>query len=676
MPEAIAVAVADYFAFEVGVTVAQAALIETAVSAVVSAAISTAVSAGVQALSSTGSSGQGGTVSSRQLSTVLRDSSTARRLIFGEVKIGGVLDYVAQSADGADCHLCIYLSEGKINGVAPVFWIGEDLTSLPKFTGLTTLEVKDGGAGQVASATLIAASGGEWTSAAVGNGIAYVHTKYIFEKNAFPQGLVFPAFLARGIECLDLRTGLTVFTKNQSLVQYWYLKEVLNQPDIRIDLPSFIAAANVCDEILDSIDPLNIVNGVPNKVRRYEINGVFELSASPKTISDTISQSCGGALVDTDGKYHFYAGTYRPATGNILTEQFLRAPPSRRTHASRTQRVDVVRGRYREPRQDWQTIDYIEQRLAPPTTEDDAVQTLDLPVTTNGAMAQRLAKQALRRANSALPLVLQCNMAALQWKRYDVVSVNLPEIGAVGEYLINEYEFKTDGGIDMVCVPHLASDYAWNHLTDEQLVPVLVRPNFNTNPPALTTLLVSGDPYTNEFGVNIRLTANWTAPAWVRSAGFLVQWKLHTDPTYVKEVSVTESTYESIIDDVVPLGVYDVRVRMFSTDGSYGAWTEAQSIIVKIDTMAPAAPTTLSVTGAGLLAINWKNPIDADFKEAKIYINTSNNTIGATLLASKIGLANANDSYNHTPGAVRFYWVQARDTSGNESALTYAGTGT
>jgi hypothetical protein len=510
----------------------------------------------------------------------------------------------------------------------------------------------------------------------VGNGVAYAHTKYIFERNAFPQGLVFPAFLVRGIKCLDPRTGLTVYTKNPALIQLHLVKFLLGQPDTRIDLPSFIAAANVCDEILDSIDPLNIVNSVPNKVRRYELNGVFELSGNVKQITDTVSASCGGALVDTNSKYHFYAGAWRAPTGDVLNEQYLREVPSRRTHASRSQRVDVMRGKYREPRQDWQTIDYIEQRRAPQTTENDAVQTIDFPVTTNGAIAQRLAKQFLKRANSAIPLVLPCNMAALQWQQYSVVSVNLPEIGAVGDYLITDYTFKVDGGIDMVGIPHLAADYAWNHLVDEQVVPVLVRPDFNTTPPDLTALTVSGAPYTDEFGVSIRLTANWTAPAWVRSAGFLVQWKLHADANYVKELTVTPQTYQSIITDVVPLGVYDVRVRMVADDDSYGEWFEVQSIIAGIDSMAPAAPSALSVTGTGLLTIAWTNPADVDFKEAKIYINTVNNTVGATLLASKIGVPNAADTYTHTPGAVRHYWVQARDTSGNESALTYAGTGT
>lgn len=670
MAEAAAVAASEYVAFELlgGAVLSSAAGI--AAYALTTAAITIGAS---YVLGDSQGSRSGGTVNTRFLNATVREASASRRLIFGEVKTGGILVYAAQPLDGVYAHLATYLSEGEIEAIDPVFWIGEDLSTDAKFTGLLQLEAFRGQVGQVASSVLISASGGELDSTAIGTGTAYARTRYEFERNAFSQGLLLPTFLVRGIKCYDPRTGLTAFTKNPSVIMLYMVQNILNEPLDRIDMPSFIAAANIADEILVSADPLNIVNSVPNRVRRYEINGVFELSGNTKSITDSIAQSCGGALVDTNGKYHFYVGAIRPATGSVLTGEFLRSAPSKRTHPSRTQRIDVARGKYREPRQDWQAVDYAEQRRSAVDTGDDAIQQIDFSLITNGAIAQRVALQQLRRSNSAVPLVLPCNYAALQWQRYDVINVQIPDIGVNGNYLITDYAFNLGGGIDLTCVPHAAADYAWDYLVDEKTVTVLVRPDFNNTPPDLTTFSVSGAVIAD--GSPVRLTASWTAPYFVRSGGFLLQWKLSADSDWLNEQVATSDSTTAAIFDVIPLETYDVRIRMFAVDDIYGDWSTVTDIVVAVDNVAPSAPTALSVTGSGTLSINWTNPADVDFKEAKIYRNTVNSTIGATLLATKIGAPSAADSYAHTPGVLNYYWVLARDTSGNESSLTFAGSG-
>jgi hypothetical protein len=56
----------------------------------------------------------------------LRQAAAARRLVYGTVKAGGLLNYAAQSSDGEYVHLSIILGEGKLQGVDPVFWISDE----------------------------------------------------------------------------------------------------------------------------------------------------------------------------------------------------------------------------------------------------------------------------------------------------------------------------------------------------------------------------------------------------------------------------------------------------------------------------------------------------------------------------------------------------------------------
>lgn len=677
MPEAIAAFVADAYAFNVaGATVGTAAAIEAVVAAAASAALGSVVS---KALAPSQSSGRGGTVSSQALNTVVRQSAAARRLIYGQVKAGGVLSYPAQNVAGTKAWLVTYIGEGPIESVDPVFWIGDELSSDAKFSGLTGLEVFTGAPGQVASAALVSNSGGEWASTAVGNGIAYAITEYTFDRTAFPRGLVFPAFLVQGRKLYDPRTLASAYSANPALALLDFVRSPFGYgaADSWIDFDSFAAAANICDEIITSIDPANIVAGVPNRVRRYTINGVFEVSAGPAQIVETIEKAMAGKLIFSEGKYRCYAGAYRAPSGPVLTGEYLRAAPKMRTHPTRQQRINIARGTYREPLQDWQTTDFHEQRLAAAVIAEDGeiIQTMDFPVTTQGAIAQRLARIAMRQSRSAVPLVLNCNWAAFQYQLWDVITVTIPELGIDAQpYLIAEYKFAEGGGIDLVCVPHLASDYAWDSATDEVLVVPVTKPNFNALPPAIAGLVVTGTPIIQEGFAQPVLTATWTATTDARLAHYEAQYRINGGSEWLGGQTVTTPQAQWFLQQDE---AYDVRVRVVRRSGAVGPWVEDLNTTVNGDTTPPDVPTALSVTGTGTHTINWTNPTNNDVLRARVFINTVNDAPSATALSGDVyGLPATAYSKVHTPaGTPRYYYVSVIDRSGNASAREYAGMG-
>lgn len=623
--------------------------------------------------------GESAAIGPQITNTSIRQAAAARRLIYGTVKAGGILVYPAQSDDGDYATMVIYLGEGPIDGLESVFWVGDELSTDSKFDGLLTLTAYTGAPGQTADASVIAASGGEWTSSDVGAGMAYAVVKYKWDRNAFARGLVFPAFTVRGRKIYDPRTMSTAYSANPALAMLDYIRSEYGYaaPDEWIDFDSFAAAASICDEVLDSADSVNTVAGVPSKVRRYQVNGVFDVGAAPSVVVAQLESCCAGKLVFSGGRYRFFVGAYRVPTGATLTAEFLRADPVYRTHPGRQQRINTVRATYREPKADWQTADIPQYQLSAEVVAEagEIVQSLDFPAVTIGAQAQRLALLAMRQSRSAVPLQLQCNYAAFQWRLWDTVNVHLPQVGASGVFLITGYSFNVEGGIDLVLVPHLATDYAWT-VADETIPPAVIRPDFNRTPPVITGLVVTGGQLdSGEFGQPV-LTAAWNATTFSQLEHYELQWKLSSIADWTNSGAVSTPEWYRAVD--VGL-IYDFRVRIVSQDGQVGPWAEEDSILVNVDATPPGPPTSLGVTWAGGTAddvITWTTPTDLDFSRSRVYVNTSNDPVTATEFAEIFGLPGTAYSANneHASSGAHYYWVQSVDKVGNTSARTYAGT--
>lgn len=622
-----------------------------------------------------------GVADTNRVSTTIRQSAAPRRLIYGEVKTGGVLVYACQSSDSEYVDLAIYLGEGPIEGIDPVFWLGDERSDDAKFAGLLTATLYDGSPGQVASAALIAASGGEWTTDHIGAGCAWVHVRYKWSRNAFPQGLVLPTFLVKGRKLYDPRTETTAWSANPALIDLDFVRSEfaydLPVPETWIDLDSYAAAAAICDEVVDSIDPANVVDSVPGKVRRYTCNLLVEANGNPVNVRREIAASMAGALVDDGALLRCYPGAYRTPTGPTLTEVFLRSAPTWRTHPGRQQRINNVRGTYREPRQDWQDVSYHEQiDAAGVAAEGSIIREISYPAVTNGATAQRLARIAMRTARSATPMTLPCNYSGMLWRLYDVVDIDLPQIGVSGPHLIIKMDVTVKDGIDLAVVPHLATDYAWDAEEDEVEVEDVVRPFFNTAPQPVTGLTVSGAPDYDylDFAYPV-LKATWTASADALRTGFEVQWRQHWSTDWTAGQTVTQTSWS--VPGAAVIGTsYDVRVRSVRGDGTTSEWAQVDDTIVQADDEPPGPPTSMSVTGTGTHTIGWTNSGAPDLARARVYVNSANDAPTATLFATIPSIPEQSLTTTHTPGYTpAYYWVTCQDRTGNESARTYAGSG-
>jgi hypothetical protein len=533
-----------------------------------------------------------------------------------------------------------------------------------------------------ASSTLITAGAGEWEAVDIGTGIAYAVVEYKFDRNAFPGGLVLPAFLVKGRVIHDPRTNTFIHTNNAALVSLDHIRHptVYNATDDDIDFESFRYSADICDEILDSIDPANTVNGVAGKVRRYTFDGVIETDIGPAASLAAIEQAMAGQVRHINGKWRCFAGAWRAPSGPVLTADFLADAPVYRTHAGRQQRVNIVRGVYREPKADWQDADYREQTLPDKVAiEGEIVQPLNFPGTTNGATAQRLARLAMMQSRGRVPLVLKCNLAALVWQELDVVTIDLPLMGISGNYVIDGYTYNVqDGGITLALFPHLASDYAWDAATNETLVPEVIRPNFNTNPAPPTNVQVNGAFRSDAADYAYpAITVTWTPSNDPQRKHFEIQWGQAGNFT-----GAHFETGSQWINRSVTVGqAYDVRIRSVRLSDTTSDWVTVTNTTAENDDTPPGPPANLSVTaGSGSGSGNpdtifWRTPTDLDILRSRVYANSTNNPATATAFAEVFGLPGTNYSTTHPhSNSGTFYWVESVDRVGNTSARTFAGT--
>lgn len=566
-------------------------------------------------------------VSSQERRETIRSPAAPRRVIYGSgVRTGGVLVHaITEGENNRFMHMIVVLSHGLCTGVEPVFWLNDKTSDHADFAGKVTLQYFSGTEDQAACAAMIAANSGGWTEDHQLKGISYVYVKLEHDSVAFAGGLPGLSFFAGGRLIEDPRIvvpegeeplGYWLGSRsNPALVMLDYLRADygMNVPDSLIDLSSFIAAANICDEPVATsmYDPENAGFWVPNhngSVPRYTMDGVIDLSAAPADIVDSIQSTCAGRLVFTGGKYRFYVGAYQSPGPATLKARQLRGEPVIRMQPSRSELFNTVRGTYIEPRQGWHEYDYTPQVDGAALVEDQSeiVQTLDFPHTIHGPTCQRLARLALNRARNLRTVQLPLNWSGLQYTLWQTVTI--PDIPGVppGVYRITEFALAEGGGVDVTATAERAEDYAWD-VSMETPVPFLAtEPNnlgitgLNAHlphwpvPMLRVSFTVTGAPFSNWFNLNL-----------LGLSGYVIQWA-EADKEFGPNIAVVarSMTGDEVVDwwtTGIEAGVdYKVRVRPAFAGGGGPAWSTATAVAQP----APLDPPDVALTPRTIEATN------------------------------------------------------------------------
>lgn len=386
--------------------------------------------------------------------------------------------------------------------------------------------------------------------------------------------------------------------------RYWQISAVAMQTGIAVteiefyssdvDSVQLISAANTCDEAVSIL-----AGGTQN---RFSIDGSFDTSEVPANVIGRMNSSMAGSVLYTAGKWGIYPGIWRAPTVS-LTDADFRGGMTVQTRLTHRDLYNGVKGTFISPTNNWQPADYPAFQDATALKEDaNEVLWLDveLPFTTNGAMAQRLSKIALRRVRHQVTVQGQFKLTAYQVQPLDVVQLSHPRFGWVNktfEVTACTLAYVDDGngslglGVDLTMREADSTIYDWSTADEVALnsPPVTVLPqNAITQPP--TGLSVNTVEVIRLID-GIRMSfigVSWTSPAdqFVLAGGhIIVQYKKHTDVNWTDIGKQKGNVITALVGPVIDGTQYDIQI-----------WAENSSGVASTTVTATVTPTGTAVT--------------------------------------------------------------------------------
>lgn len=231
-------------------------------------------------------------------------------------------------------------------------------------------------------------------------------------------------------------------------------------PANRIDLPSFITAANICDE--------NVTLAIGGTQKRYRTSGTASDSDDRMGVINTFLSCMNGTLRDSGGKLSLtvikndladYVLTFDE---NDVLDEF-EWNQTRGLNDTYTK----VRGRYIDPSDNslYQLVDYPEIEVTGGALDGiDRVMTLDLAYVEDGRRAQRIAKQVLQRNQYKGMFSATFTAKAQGCVVGDVVRLTFPALGWSNKlFRVISQEIRFDGQVPLVLIEENAAIYAWDN---------------------------------------------------------------------------------------------------------------------------------------------------------------------------------------------------------------------
>jgi len=631
-------------------------------------------------------------------SQMVRSPIASRQIIYGTSKVSGVVVYISTTGNkNENLHMVVALAGHAVEEIGNVYF-GEDLAltgsgssaNQGRFTGKAQIYKQLGSSTQVAQPQLVSATSGltdgKWTDAHRLRGIAYIYVNLTWDTEVFTNGIPNISAIVKGKVIADPRNSTTVWSANPALCLLDYLKSdlALSMNDTEIDVESFKAAANICDEQVQVLP----VSPVTNE-NRYECNGVLSTSESPDSNIGKLLSSMGGLIAYSGGKIVLYAAGYRIPTVT-LTEKHFAGGMSVQTRTSARDRVNAVKGVYVSEANQWQVSDF--PSIAPSAyyTADNSVRywrDVVLPFTTSSSCAQRLAVIELRRAREEITFTARFRLEAMQVRAGDTVMITNAKLGwSAKVFEVMEWHFTTEGnppniGVEMTMRETASTVYDWT-VADEVAVPdspntTLPNPYDLSAPSGLTLTADGTTQLIQADGTALpRILVAWTAPAeaFIQSGGVVgIEYKESTSATYLTWSRVGGDQTRDYISSDVKIGLtYDVRIFGESYFNVSTSYLTAQTGVAK-DTTAPVTPTGLTaVVGTGrAVSLDWNDNTEPDFSEYGIYRNTTAVT-PANANTNKIAEVRASRFVDTevTIGTTYYYWLNAYDTVENVSGFT------
>jgi hypothetical protein len=481
----------------------------------VSAVAATAIVAGLMVASSLLNKPKIPPISQAALSrlNVSIDPRTPRKIVFGETAMACDLrDMEYLGPDEEYLHYFVVVAAHEVAGIDKIYfddklaWNGTAVQS--PFNGYLTVATRL--VGTAANAINISARMG---SARRYTGLAYVHFRFKRTGNSDAASSPFASsipsritIIGRGIKCYDPRQDSTVLggsgpmrANDQSTWTYgtharnpacqwltyllgWKINGRLSVgkglPAARMDMASFMAAANACDA------PIALAAGGTQP--RYRSDGIFSEADSMESVAEIFKATMNAEVDDSGGKL-----ALRPLL-NDLDDPIAHFGPSEilsgltwRPVTEINDRTNRMAGQYVDPRELslYQLIDYPEVTV-PSVDGIERTLTRSFPLVQNPAQAQRTAKEVLQRQQYGGLLEFTTDHTGWRVQKYDIVTVTHPPLGFSSKlFRVAAINVGLHGQVNLTLREENAAIYAWDR--DERPAVQPVAPtsyDYTTNP--------------------------------------------------------------------------------------------------------------------------------------------------------------------------------------------------
>lgn len=426
------------------------------------------------------------------------DPSTPRKIVFGTTAMP--LDLRYHESSGTDQEFIDYIIAVAAHKVASIdeIWFEEKLAWTASggvtatYAGYLTITTRTEGTD---SNYISINGGGKWGSSRRLTGCAYVYLRLKrtgnTKKAESPLVSGLPSrvtIIGNGAALYDPRKDSTVpggsgshratnqstwgaytdadDTDNPVLQLLWWLIgwEINGKlsvgcgvPYTRIDMQSFITAANICDE--------SVALATGGTQKRYRASGTASDADDRMEIVNSLLGSMNATLRDNAGKLSVTVMNNDLADYVLdLDENDMLGSFDWQQTRGLTENYNIARGRFIDPSPNslYQMVDYPEVGFAS-SDGIERVMSIDLPYIEDGRRAQRIAKQVLQRNQYRGMLSATFNAKALGCQVGDVVRMNLEALGWSNKpFRVVSQEIRFDGQVPLALIEENAAIYAWD----------------------------------------------------------------------------------------------------------------------------------------------------------------------------------------------------------------------
>ena len=206
--------------------------------------------------------------------------------------------------------------------------------------------------------------------------------------------------------------------------------------------------------------------------KRFTCNGVLYGTDSHAQNINKILSSMNGSLVYSSGKYVMQAGQYiEPESDAILTDNDLNGPINITAANTRDDRFNTIKGTHFNPQDLHKKVAFPEVQLTDIATRDAGevlYKEVELPMTNDVYMCQRLTYQMINRSNDQLLIEFPCNLKALRYTVGDRVKITLDKFAGSDQdsisfnqtpFVILGFNFSAEGAVTLTMLKDTQANY-------------------------------------------------------------------------------------------------------------------------------------------------------------------------------------------------------------------------